>query len=325
MKIIFVSAASDFTDQIIKGFHDHGVNLIWIDDRAGNRLLWKIIRRVRPIRRLANWLFNRRLIAKLKIHKPDVLFINKGMTTWPETLIQAKELRIKTVNWFPDNAKNEPYHSWVKRVGPIYDYFFGFDSSMQEYFTGANAGKFFYVPFAMDPNWFSPRELTEAEKEKYSADVCFIGAPYPDRIELLSLVKDKNLKIFGWQGWENTALAAYYHGPLSAQESAKAYSIAKICVNTNIQPPISGVNMKTFEIPAAGGFQLSDYRSDVEQLFVIDKEIIIFHDLQEFQNKVRYYLEHDTERQAIAIAGHKRFLENHTLDRRVGQILEIIK
>ncbi len=109
------------------------------------------------------------------------------------------------------------------------------------------------------------------------------------------------------------------------EESIKAYNCAKICINLNTVPPVNGVNLKTFEIPAAGGFQLSDYRKDVEQLFAIGKEIEIFHNEDELREKVIFYIKNEQLRKNMAQAGRMRVLRDHTLEKRVAAILKILE
>lgn len=334
MRILFVSPQSSFTEQLVKAFEQNGVQIVCIDDRRNyllpdrlgqNRLMWRLVRKIKPLRRLSNRLFAKHVLKAADKFKPDILFVNKSLLVKPPLLAEFKSRGIKTVNWFPENANNEPYRTWLQVVAPEYDYFFSFDSAVLEQFPKGGSTKVRYIPFAVDPASYADAEFSDADRERYSCNICFVGAPYPERVRALELVKDMGLRIYGWKGWEKTTLAAYYHGPLNTTESAKAYRCAKICVNTNLEPPTNGVNVKTFEIPAAGGFQLSDYRKDIEGLFLPDSEISLFRDFQELRTKARYYLEDTAGREAIAAAGHARVLRDHTLKKRVREMLEIIE
>jgi spore maturation protein CgeB len=177
----------------------------------------------------------------------------------------------------------------------------------------------------VDPDKFIVSSLDPGDYDKYSCDLCFIGAYSRDRERYLSKVSDFNLKIFGWKGWEKSSLAKFYGGPLSLKESIRAYNCAKICINLNTVPPVNGVNLKTFEIPAAGGFQLSDFREDVNDLFVVGEEIEIFHNENELREKVVFYMKNEQLRKNIAQAGRVRVLRDHTLEKRVAAILKILE
>jgi ribosomal protein L6P/L9E len=67
---------------------------------------------------------------------------------------------------------------------------------------------------------------------------------------------------------------------------------------------------RTFEITMCGGFVLCEYAYGIENLFEISKEIEIFHDKKELLDKIRYYLEHEEERENIARRGYERAIKD---------------
>lgn len=328
MKIILVAPAGNFTEQLRRALIKNGADILYVNDREikilpffkKNITLWRIIRRLPILRVMNNKLFNRDLISLCRKERPDILFINKGMTIYSETLREIKSMGVKTANWFLDNIRVKPYRDWFLNNAKLYDYFMGFDSSVLEY-----DGNNFYVPVGIDPDKFVAHDLSPGDRDKYSCDLCFIGGYSRDREHYLSKVSDLNLKIFGWKGWEESSLAKFYGGPLSLGESIMAYNCAKICINLNSVPPVNGVNLKTFEIPAAGGFQLSDFRKDIVNLFVIGKEIDVFHDEDELREKVIFYMKNEQSRENITQAGKIRVLRDHTLEKRAAAILKILE
>lgn len=74
---------------------------------------------------------------------------------------------------------------------------------------------------------------------------------------------------------------------------------------------------RCFEIPAAGAFLFCPYTKDLAQMFEEDKEIVFYHNKAEFVEKIKYYLNHDTERKMIAKAGSERLFHDgyEALDR----------
>lgn len=332
MKILYVAPASDFSSQIASALSALGHVVKELDDRLDysmpvvmrrSRLLWRASRRVPWQRRRANAALQR--VIQDEARGCDVLLAVKGMNIRPETLKAMTAMRVKTAVWFPDNAANEPYASWVRRVGPVWGHFFSFDSAIFEQIPNADPARTHALPFAVDAEQWNPGDISESDREKFSCDVAFVGAPYPDRVELLSKVAPIcDLRIWGWSGWKKTPLAGQYKGSLNTRESAKVYSLAKVSVNTNIRPRAHGVNLKTFEICAAGGFQLTDICTDLAGSFEIRRELDVFSDSNEFVRKVQYWLEHAEERTAIARAARERVLRDHTLGQRMQQMLSII-
>ena len=55
-----------------------------------------------------------------------------------------------------------------------------------------------------------------------------------------------------------------------------------------------------------------EYMEELEEFFEIGNEIVCYFNTEDLIDKVRYYLEHDEERQRIQKAGHERCLRDHT-------------
>lgn len=336
MRVLLVASPSSFTDQIRNAFKENNAEVFYLNDRENilvpwpfknNNVLWRIMRRIQFIRVLNNCIFAGKLLRMASKIKPDLVFFSKAMIVKSESLTALRAMGIKTANWTVDNINNEPYRSWFLNNYKFYDYFFIFDSGAKELVKNESESKnIFYLPLAVEPETFRQEVPTVSDVQKYSCDVCFVGALYPEREKFLNVVKSMgvNLKIFGWSGWTNSSLAASYHGPLNVEETVKLYNCAKICLNMNLEPAVNGVNFKTFEIPAAGGFQLSDYRKDLDGLFEIGKEIDCFRNEDELVSKIRFYLGNNQARQAIAVAGRERVLHDHVIAKRMGEVLKII-
>ena len=62
-------------------------------------------------------------------------------------------------------------------------------------------------------------------------------------------------------------------------------------------------SMKTIEIPACGGFMLTNWTEDQATLFRDGKECVFYNTMEEMIEKARYYLENDEEREKIRRAG----------------------
>lgn len=335
MKILFVSASSIFNHQIKKTFESNGAEVFDFNDRmitflpsflSRSRLLWFFLRRAAFLKRINNKNWNKKLISYAAKIKPDFLFTTKGTIIYPQTLIEFKKMGIPMVNWFPENVYHLNYNNWFLKNFSYYDYFFTFDPSVVKKFS-SSLGNLRYLPFGVEPDSYKINELSDKDREFFGCDVCFVGAQYPEREELLLAVKKMgiNLKIFGWAGWLKSPLAENYHGPLGAEGITKAYSLAKISLNSNLKPPNGGANLKTFEIPAAGGFQISDDQPDLKNLFKIGEEIEVYKNKDELIDKIKFYLSNEEKRKQVALAGQKRVLKDHTLSQRIKEIFEITK
>ena len=89
--------------------------------------------------------------------------------------------------------------------------------------------------------------------------------------------------------------------------------------------PSSATNMRLFEATGVGTCLLTDWKENLHDLFEPEVEVVTYRTTEECIEKVNYLLENDTERKAIAAAGQRRTLKDHTVKQRVEQIDEIIR
>ena len=95
----------------------------------------------------------------------------------------------------------------------------------------------------------------------------------------------------------------------------------KIHLNCNIS---NDINYRTFETTGCGTFLITNYTPGLEKLFDIGKEIVVYNDLNDLDNKVKYYLENEEEREKIANAGYERSKTDHTYYERAKTLVDII-
>lgn len=104
-------------------------------------------------------------------------------------------------------------------------------------------------------------------------------------------------------------------------DMVRAINSYKIHLNCNISDDI---NYRTFETTGCKTLLLTNYTPNLEKLFEIGKEVVIYNDLIDLDNKVRYYLENVSERNIIAEGGYNRVKREHTYSHRAKKIIDII-
>ncbi len=92
-------------------------------------------------------------------------------------------------------------------------------------------------------------------------------------------------------------------------------------VNGNAE---TGLNMRHFEVTAAGGFLLCYQQPELAENFVIGKECDAFRNENELIEKIQYYLANPKERCAIALAGQRRTLAQHLHSHRLQSVLRML-
>jgi spore maturation protein CgeB len=83
----------------------------------------------------------------------------------------------------------------------------------------------------------------------------------------------------------------------------------------------SGMNLRLFEVPAAGGFLLTDWVAEIDGAYRQDEHLVCWRTVEELREKVTYYLAHEDERRAIAARGREHFLRHHTYAARARDLL----
>ena len=76
------------------------------------------------------------------------------------------------------------------------------------------------------------------------------------------------------------------------------------------------IRLRDFEVPMSGGFYMVEYMEELEEFFDIGKEIVCYSGSEDLVDKIKYYLEHDNQREGIRRAGYERALRNHTWHKR---------
>jgi len=85
----------------------------------------------------------------------------------------------------------------------------------------------------------------------------------------------------------------------------------------------TGLNMRHFEITAAGGFMLCYDQPELVDYFAVGKECAVFQSEADLLEKIRYYLDRPHERQVIALAGQERTLSQHLYSHRLRALLQV--
>lgn len=302
-------------------------------------ILFKLIKEIPSARGILNpWLKlvlineNRKYISLIKKFRPDVIFIIKGETVFPETLMVIKEtLKIPCVAYVWDC----PFYSYAGKFADdfrknnfaqcmhLYDHIFVYDPYYAEEIRKRGVVNVDYLPLATDPQRYKRINLSPDENAEYDFDVAFVGFPFSNRVEIINELQEFKLGVFG-EGWNklkrNGKTPLYYRGKAANDKVLKIYSSAKIVLNIHDPEATRGLNTRTFDIPACGAFELVDYKPELENLFKAREEIIYYKDIADLRRLIRYYLNNPQERKEIANNGKNSVLNSHTWRHRVKEI-----
>lgn len=158
--------------------------------------------------------------------------------------------------------------------------------------------------------FFLPRKCTEIERKRtlnYISEFCNLTVFSRDSLDSLSdkIKKGKGVNYIS--------------------EAPKVFKLTKINLNITLRSILTGVPLRVFDIMGNGGFTISNYQTEMNELFEIGKDIVVYYDLRDLKGKILYYLEHDNERMDIAYNGYIKIKNKHSMIDRLAYILKTVQ
>jgi tetratricopeptide (TPR) repeat protein len=163
-----------------------------------------------------------------------------------------------------------------------------------------------------DPEIYRPIELPKAY------DVTFVGMIDPQLCRYRGRAMEQLIALSA-EGVRVNLMQGVWYGDVAA-----AYSQSRIVFNKGWD---NGYNARAMEAMACGSMLLTHaVDGDEARLGFRDREHLVFyHSDDEIPDLVRYYLDHDDERESIARAGQKAVAERFTYAHRVDDVLRRVE
>jgi hypothetical protein len=282
-----------------------------------DRILWKLgVQRDKAG-------INRRLLDAAKEVGPHIIWIEKGNMIRPSALRALRRIAPDAllVSYAEDDmflAHNRT-RAYVKGLS-CYDCVFTTKAPNvgPSELPALGARRVIAVDKSYDPHVHFPVGVSEADVERYGADVGFVGTFEAARARSLSYLAENGIAVRVWgNGWE--AWAARPPGLIiedravvnTEHDLAYTKSLCATKINLGFLRKLNRDTQtdRTMEIPACGAFMLAERSDDHLRLFEEGHEAAFFGSDDELLEKVRYYLGHEDERAAIARAGRQKCLD----------------
>jgi spore maturation protein CgeB len=116
-----------------------------------------------------------------------------------------------------------------------------------------------------------------------------------------------------------------HRGEAWGLDAYRALAAGRICINRH--EAIAGDyanNMRLFEATGVGTLLITDAKKNLPDLFEPGREVVVYRSDDELLELVRYYVEHAGEGRAIAAAGQRRTLAEHTYRHRLAKLVELL-
>jgi spore maturation protein CgeB len=267
--------------------------------------------------------YYKQLIRMVIQSQPDLLLLTYGIP--PQILKEIRDMSsAKVACWFTDPISNI-YRGYL--VAGFYDALFVKEPFIVPTLRNKLGLNAYYLPEACNPLWHKPVALTQDDLHEFGCDVAGVGTLHYYRARMFEALMDYDLKIWGSNcpPWLHSAARSRYRNKFVAEASkARAFRAAKIVVNTMNYTEIEGVNCSLFEIAGCGGFQITDSKASLAELFTPGVELVTFDSREDLRDKISYYLAHPQEREEIRERGFRRAHRDHTYEQRLTKLLAIV-
>lgn len=147
-----------------------------------------------------------------------------------------------------------------------------------------------------------------------------------ERLRLLKAVSEQfKLDLYTVSDFSPLPQASYRGIARHDTVTPKIFHLSKINLNFTAKPIRTGLPLHVWDIMGAGGFLLTNYQREIPEYFEIGKDLETYASEKELLDKIRYYLEHENERQEIAQNGYQKTKEWYSLEIRVRQMMKMVR
>ena len=99
------------------------------------------------------------------------------------------------------------------------------------------------------------------------------------------------------------------------------FNRSKINLNPTSKSIRSGIPLRVFDIMACGGFMLSNYQTELCELFVPGEDFVYYDSIEQIPEIADYYLNHEKERREIAHNAFVKVKDNYDYMLRLNKLL----
>jgi spore maturation protein CgeB len=292
---------------------------------------------------------NQRLLAAVRECHPDLLFtILFKDEIEPATLLNISQSgKTITLNWFCDDQWR--FESFSRHYAPCFNWVvttsqraltkyrtMGYSNVIKSQWA---CNHFLYrkmdLPLVHNVSFvgqiYGLRSMIVAELQQAGMDIKAWGLGWPlgrlDQSEMIQVFNQSRINLnMANASVERFALLRRAMRKLSRKivplrkYELYAESLLESLPGKSTDSSLSQIKGRTFEVPGCGGFLLTEEVENLEEYYQPGVEIAIYRDQNDLRNKVKYYLDHEIERAAIAMAGYERTIRDHTYQRRFENI-----
>ena len=283
----------------------------------------------------------KRLIKQALDLRPNFIWFYNVRLISPNTVKQLRQKlpNTKFIQYANDNpfvlqAKYKFWSNFIKSI-PYFDLTLSYRKNNLEAYKQHGAKHVELLRSYFIPENDYPLPISKIPK-RFKCDIVFAGHYENDgRLEILEEVCNKgySLNLFGG-GWnevllsldEDNPLKKYYPvSPVIGDEYRYAICGAKVALCFLSALNHDTYTRRNFQIPAMKTVMLSQYTSDLEQIFTPNSEAFFFRNTEELFEQLDVLIPNDGLRDRVREAGYKKvYSGHHHVEGRMRELSKII-
>ena len=269
---------------------------------------------------------NKKLLDRVLAFRPTVAIFSLYTDQFEPSVVKKLQDYTKTFCFFHDDNWRVDYSRYWARY---FSYFSTPDVRGQDKYHEVGLLNSIYFPFGCNEHIFYKQDIPK------QYDVSFVGGWHPYREWLIERIRKAgiNVQVAGHR-WPN--------GEIDQDGMVRLFNESRINLNLSnsaswdvrylasspraflnrmrSKKNIEQMKARMFEVSGCGSFQLTYYVEGLANCYDIDREIGVYSDSDDLIEKVQFYLAHAQLRETIAVAGHRRTLEEHTFANRFQRV-----
>ncbi|MGB5219284.1 MAG: glycosyltransferase [Smithella sp.] len=281
--------------------------------------------------------YEKDLMEIIENRNPAYVFTLKGEKLSSRLIEDFKKKGCTTILWLTTSILED----WMPPFTKAHDYVVTNTEDMKILFTKHGAKNIKWLPQGFAPEFFGITGQESGKKATTYAEAAMIGSMgypiYKERCKMVTLLRKNSVDIKWWGPRLSRQLknVPYFLGGVHRSWAGKEVYMkdfadvirnVKIFVGQDADIPVSGLYLsnRIFAVIGCGGFYLGRKTPGIEAVFEIGKEVEVFESDDELLEKIKFYLQNETQREQIALAGQKKVLTHYTYKQQIKKIFDWI-
>lgn len=268
---------------------------------------------------------NRKLVVKARAFNPELILLFTNARVLPGTLACIKTiLPVCKIAWiWPDTPLNLEKHNFIN--ARLVDITATYSSASKPVFEKLGFTNVQWVPLAADPGMHGRNQPSS----NFSADIGFVGGWRPEREKVMAVLFDAFPELkFAIHGpyWKRECKheglrKLILSDGLYESSLADFFNSTRINVNIIDDTNFPAANMRFFEVPVAGGLQLSSPCPEQDKIFLQHEHAVYFSDDSSLIQEVKWIIDNPVRAATIRRNAMELVASAHTYKSRLSTII----